>query len=71
MKNQDNDFNDYKILNANSITVNRNPNSINGLPNKNYVDDSVGEDSFFRFNQTLENFESFFWRICLKSNKIC
>ena len=48
MKNKDKDFNDYKMLNADSITVNRNPDS------NNNVNDSIGEDGILRFDQTSE-----------------
>ena len=37
--NQDNDLNDKKLTNLDSITVNRNPTSDNELSNKKYVDD--------------------------------
>ena len=39
--NQDNDLNDNKLTNINSITVNRNPTSDNELSNKRYVDDEL------------------------------
>ena len=54
--NQDNDLIDNKLTNLDSITVNRNPNSDNELSNKKYVDDSIGEGTLLRFNQTLQNY---------------
>ena len=54
--NQDNDFNNNKITNINSITINRNPISDNEVSNKKYVDDSIGGGTLLRFNQTLQNF---------------
>ena len=39
--NQDNDLNDNKITNLDSITVNRNPTSDNELSNKKYIDDEL------------------------------
>ena len=54
--NQDNILNDNKLTNIDSITVNRNPTSDNELVNKKYVDDSLGEGTIVRFNQTLQNY---------------
>ena len=54
--NQDNDFNDKKLTNIDSITVNRNPTSDNEVTNKKYVDDSIGDVTILRFNQILENY---------------
>ena len=54
--NQDNDLNDKKITNLDSITVNRNPSLDNELANKNYIDDSIAEGTLLRFNQTLTNY---------------
>ena len=53
--NQDNDLNDKNLTNLDSITVNRNPTSDNEVSNKRYVDDSLGENTLLRFNQTLTN----------------
>ena len=53
--NQDNDFNDNKLKNIDSIEVNRNPNSDNELANKKYIDDELDKNTIVRFNQTLEN----------------
>ena len=52
--NQDNDLNDKKLTNINSITNNRNPSSDNEVSNKKYVDDELGQNTIVRFNQTLE-----------------
>ena len=54
--NQDNDFNDNKLINLDSITINRNPTLDNEVSNKKYVDDSIGADTMLRFNQTLQNY---------------
>ena len=48
--NQDNDLNDKKITNLDSITVNRNPSLDNELANKKYIDDSIAEGTLLRFN---------------------
>ena len=53
---QDNEFDNNKLTNLDSITVNRNPNLDNELSNKKYVDDSIGEGTLIRFNQTLQNY---------------
>ena len=53
--NQDNNFNDNKLTNLDSVTINRNPNSDNELANKKYVDDQLDKNTIVRFNQTLEN----------------
>ena len=54
--NQDNDLNDNKLTNLDSITVNRNPILDYELVNKKYVDDSIREGTIVRFNQTLQNY---------------
>ena len=54
--NQDNDFNDNKLTDLDSITFDRNPSSDNELANKKYIDDLIGECTLLRFNQTLENY---------------
>ena len=53
--NQDNDFNDNKLLNLDSVSVNRTPSSDNEVANKKHVDDSIEEGTIIRFNQTLRN----------------
>ena len=54
--NQDNDLNDNKLTNLDSVVVNREPTSDNELANKKYVDGSLGGGNFLRFNQTRENY---------------
>ena len=54
--NQDNDLNDNKLINLDSIRVNRNPTSDNELSNKKYIDDQLDKNTIVRFNQTLENY---------------
>ena len=51
--NQDKDFNDNKLTNIDSITVNGNPNTDNELANKNNVDDELDKNTIVRFSQTL------------------
>ena len=57
--NQDNDLNDNKLTNIDSIQVNRNPSLDNEVTNKKYVDDSIGEGTWLRFNQTLTKYLNF------------
>ena len=54
--NQDNDFNDNKLINIDSIRVNREPSSDNELANKKYIDDELDKNTLVRFNQTLSNY---------------
>ena len=54
--NQDNDLNDKKLTNIDSIQVNRNPSLYYELANKKYIDDSIAENTLIRFNQTLTNY---------------
>ena len=54
--NKDNDFNDNKLINIDSIQVNRNPNLNNELANKKYIDDELNKHTIVRFNQTLQNY---------------
>ena len=54
--NQDNDLNDNKLTNIDSIKVNRNPNSDNELVNKKYLDDELDKNTIVRFNQTLQHY---------------
>ena len=54
--NQDNDFNDNKLTNINSITINNNPTDDNHVSNKKYIDNELDKNTIVRFNQTLENF---------------
>ena len=52
--NQDNDLNDKKLTNLDSITINRNPTSDNEVSNKKYVE--LDKNTILRFNQTLQNY---------------
>ena len=54
--NQDNDINDNKLTNIDSIIFNRNPTSDNEITNKKNVDDELDKNTIVRFNQTLENY---------------
>ena len=54
--NQDNDLNDKKLTNINSITINTTPTDDNHVSNKNYIDDELDKNTVFRFNQTLESY---------------
>ena len=54
--NQDNDLNDKKLINIDSIQVNRNPSLDYELANKKYIDDSIDKNTIVRFNQTLTNY---------------
>ena len=54
--NQDNDFNDNKLTNIDSITNNRNPTADNEVSKKNYIGDELDEETIVRFNQTLQNY---------------
>ena len=53
---QDNEFDNNKLTNLDSVTVNIDPSSDNELANKKYIDNSIGEGTFLRFNQTLQNY---------------
>ena len=54
--NQDNDFNDNKLINLDSIQVNRNPTLDNEVSNKKYIDDELEKNTIVRFSQTLSNY---------------
>ena len=53
--NQDNNLNDGKLTNLDSITINRNLTPDNEVSNKKYIDDSIAEGTLLRFNQTITN----------------
>ena len=53
---QDNEFDNKKLTNLDSITVNRNPNLGNELANKKYIDDELDKNTVLRLNQTLQNY---------------
>ena len=54
--NQDNDFNDNKLTNIDSIQVNRDPISDNEVSIKKYVDNELDKNTLVRFIQTLTNY---------------
>ena len=54
--NQDNNFNDNKLTNINSIMINNNPTEDDQVSNKKYVDDQLDKNTIVRFNQTLQNY---------------
>ena len=54
--NQDNDLNDNKLTNKNSITINNNPTDDNHASNKKYIDDELDKNTIVRFSQTLQNY---------------
>ena len=54
--NQDNDLNDNKLTNIDSVKINRNPTLDNEVANKKYIDDELDKSTILRFNQTLENY---------------
>ena len=53
---QGNEFDNNKLTNLDSVTVNRNPNLVNELANKKYIDDELDKNTVLRFNQTLQNY---------------
>ena len=54
--NQDNDLNDNKLTNINSITINNDPTDDNHVSNKKYIDNELDKNTIVRFNQTLQNY---------------
>ena len=54
--NQDNDLNDKKLTNINSITIRNKPTEDNHVSNKKYVDDELDKNTLVRFSQTLTNY---------------
>ena len=54
--NRDNDLNDNKLINLDSITVNRKPSSDNEVVNEKYLDDELDKNTVLRFNQTLQDY---------------
>ena len=54
--NQNNDFNDNKLTNINSITIKNNPTDDNHVSNTKYVDEELNKNTKDRFNQTLQNY---------------
>ena len=54
--NQDNDFNDNRLTNINTITIKNNPTDDNHVSNKNYFDDELDKNTIVRFSRTLQNY---------------
>ena len=52
---QENEVDISTLNNLDSVSVNRNPTSDDELTNKKKANDSIGEGTLVRFNQTLEN----------------
>ena len=48
--NQDNDFNNNKLTNINSITINTTPTDNNHVANKKYIDDQLDKNTIVRLN---------------------
>ena len=55
-KDQDNEFDNNKLTNLDSISVNRYPNLDNEPANKKNIDDELDKNTVLRFNQTLQNY---------------
>ena len=60
--NQDSDFNDNKLINLDSFTVNRNPTLDNELANKKNIDDETDKNTVLRFLQTLKKLSQSLFR---------
>ena len=54
--NQDNNFNNNKLTNLDSVLIKREPVSDNELANKKYIDDELDKSTVQRFNQTRESY---------------
>ena len=54
--NKDNDLKDNKLINLDSISVNRKPSSDNEIASKKYIDDERDKNTVLRFKQTLQNY---------------
>ena len=52
----DNNFNNNKSTNINSITNNSNPTDGNHVSKKKYIDNELYKNTIVRFNQTLQNY---------------
>ena len=52
---QDSEFDDNKMTNLYSVTVNKNPISDKEIFNKKYIFDELDKNSVPRFNKTLQN----------------
>ena len=58
---QDIEFDNSKLTNLDSITVNRDPSSDNELANKKYVDDSIGQGNVLIQSNTTKLSQSICW----------
>ena len=54
--NQDNDLNDNKLTNINSITITNKPTDDNHVKNKNYMDDELDKNTIVTFNHALPTY---------------
>ena len=54
--NPDNNLNDNKLTNLDSVQVNRNPINDDELSNKKYIDDELDKNTLVRFIQTFQNY---------------
>ena len=54
--NQENGFNDNKLINLDIVSVNRKPSFDNELVKKKCIDNELDENTIVRFNQTLQNY---------------
>ena len=54
--NHDNNLNDKKLTNENSITLNNNPTNDNYVSNQKYFDDELDKNTIIRLNRTLEKY---------------
>ena len=54
--NQDNDPNDNKLKNINSITIDNIPTDYNHVSNEKYIDDELDKITLLIFNQRIENY---------------
>ena len=55
-KNQNKDFNDFKLRNLDFITVNGNTCSDSGVSNNSYVCDTLDKNTSLRFVQSPQNY---------------
>ena len=53
---QDTEFDNNKLINSDTVTINRNPSCDIEVSNKKYVDDELNRNTLVRFNQSLQNY---------------
>ena len=53
---QDNEFDNNKLTNLDTVTFNKKPTSENELSTNKYIDDELDKNTIQKFNQTLENY---------------